>query len=651
MRTDAKAWALLPLLMMAGLAQAQVDLSRYLKRDTYERIVISPDGAHYAATVPMEDRVGLVVIRRADRARVASAAGVPKSRVASFAWADDRRVVVSMAQALGSEDEQYLTGELHTLDIDGAKVRTVFGTEISPLQMDQYGDTGPIDMASLVDATPGDAESILVSTWPLGANPQMKLERIQLPRGRRTVVATAPVRRATYTVDGNGEARFAQGPDDGNHSRLYHRTPAGEWTLVNDERESKRVMSALGFSADGRTAYLRVDHPDGPDSIESWDPATGVRTPLLRDDAVDPYALVYAFDGRTPIGAMYMHGKDTVRTRFFDEASEAAAMHRRLERAFPGAAVQVTSTTRDGALAVVQVWSDRIPGEFYLYDTRTRRADGIFVAREWFDPKQVPPTRPVSITARDGLVLHGWLTLPAAHAGGALPTVLMPHGGPFGVMDTWGFDPEVVMLAEAGYAVLRVNFRGSNGRGRAFRTAGAQEWGTAMQDDLTDATRWAIEQGIADRARTCIVGASYGGYAALMGVAREPDLYRCAVGYVGVYDLVEMHRDNARYARWAGTWSDEWVGARDTLAARSPTQLADRIRAPVLLVAGGADLRAPLDHSKKMERALRKAGVPVETLYVDSEGHGFTADANRRTYYTRLLAFLSRHLGGATATP
>jgi dipeptidyl aminopeptidase/acylaminoacyl peptidase len=209
----------------------------------------------------------------------------------------------------------------------------------------------------------------------------------------------------------------------------------------------------------------------------------------------------------------------------------------------------------------------------------------------------------------------------------------------------------VQLLAKAGYAVLQLNYRGSGNYGRAFHHAGAREWGARMQDDLTDATRWTIDQGIADPARICIYGASYGGYAALMGVAKEPTLYRCAVGYVGVYDLPMMHEDKADMARWVENWADGWLGDPATLAGRSPNRLAAQIKVPVLLAAGGEDETAPIKHSKMMEKALREAGVPVETLYYDTEGHGFYSEPHRREFYTRLLDFLSRHIGGAKALP
>ena len=254
--------------------------------------------------------------------------------------------------------------------------------------------------------------------------------------------------------------------------------------------------------------------------------------------------------------------------------------------------------------------------------------------------------KPFELEARDGTSLHGFVTLPRGADAGSLPMVVMPHGGPFGVFDAWGFDPEVQLLAASGYAVLQVNFRGSGNYGRAFRQAGATQWGRAMQDDVTDATRWAIEQGIADAGRICIYGASYGAYAALMGVVREPGLYRCAIGYVGVYDLPLMKREAEESGRSSATWSREWIGEDMALLQRhSPNRRADEISVPVLLAAGGEDFIAPVEHTRRMEAALKKAGVPVEALYYPREGHGFYETAHRREFYTRVLRFLGTHIG------
>lgn len=243
------------------------------------------------------------------------------------------------------------------------------------------------------------------------------------------------------------------------------------------------------------------------------------------------------------------------------------------------------------------------------------------------------------------MTLHGYLSEPLQHAEGLRP----PHGGPYGLFDGWEFDDDSQLLAAAGYSVLRLNYRGSGNYGRDYTKAGVQEWGGRMQDDLADATRWAIAQGIADRERICIYVASYGGYAALMGVARDPDLYRCAAGYVGVYDLELLHRDASARSRSGRTWAAEWLGERGSLGARSPSRLADQIKVPVFLAAGGKDERAPIEQSQRVEKALQRAGGVVETLYYPNEGHGFYTEPHRREYYTRLLDFLSRHLGGQKA--
>jgi dipeptidyl aminopeptidase/acylaminoacyl peptidase len=475
----------------------------------------------------------------------------------------------------------------------------------------------------------------------------MPWSRMDVHGGRLSPVAQAPVGRARFMVDAAGQVRFARGADADNASKLYYREhDRAEWRLVNDETVTGRVAMPLGMAPDGTTAYVRVEQASGPDVIEAWDMASDARTRLQADDVVDPYFMVYGTDMRTPIGAQYM--RDGLTLRLFDETGPMAALYRGLERAFAGSGFQVTSFTRDGRLALVRTWSDRVAGDYFLYDVEARHARGIYAQRDWLAADEMAPTRAISLRARDGVALHGYLTVPAGGAGPG-PLVVLPHGGPFGIHEEWGFDTETQILAAAGYAVLRLDFRGSGNYGRAFMHLGAREWGGTMQDDLTDATRWAIEQGVADPDRICIYGASYGGYAALMAVAREPDLYRCAAGYVGVYDLVERHGDFTRYTRWTRNWVNDWLGERATLRDKSPTELADRIRAPVFLAAGGADYVAPISHSRKMERALKRAGVPVETLFIESEGHGFTNDANRRRFYAQLLAFLSRHLGGATA--
>ncbi len=630
--------------LLAPLAHAQVDLDPLLKKDELQTLKISPTGEYYAMTVPLEDQTVLAVVRRADKQITAKVSAGSDSVISGVWWVSDERVVVSVAKKFGSRDQPYPTGELYATNADGTQRRQIFaryGLDATQLQP---------RAAYLIDTLPDDPRKVLVGLYALDTStPNTRVERLDVFNGSMNTVATAPVRRASFTVDGARRVRFAQGAGDDNINKLYHRADdRAPWTLVNDEAKSGFVESPLGLSADGLTAYLQVQQPNGPDAIVALDTVTGTRTPMLRDPVVDPYDIIYADDGRTPVGSFFMHGK--LRTAFFDEKSPTARLYRKLERSFPGSSIAITSGTRDGRLKVVHAWSDTSPGDFFLFDTSTNAADLIFSRRSWLDPATLAPSEPVTLRARDGMALHGYLTRPRAGRDAPMPMVVMPHGGPFGVFDGWEVNDEAEMLVRAGYAVLRLNYRGSGNYGRAFRHAGARQWGRTMQDDLTDATHWAIAQKIADPQRICLYGASYGAYASLMGVAKEPALYRCAAGYVGVYDLALMHKQDSRESKSSRTWTEDWISDdRADLAEVSPNLLAQRIRVPVFLAAGGKDEIAPQAHSERMEKALKAAGVPVETLYVRTEGHGFYAEANQRTYYTRLLDFLSRHLGGAKA--
>lgn len=639
------------LAVVAFGAQAQVDLAPFIENDGVRDIKISPTGEFYAATLPLGERSAVAVMRRSDQTIVGSQQLPRNTHIADFWWVGDQRLMFGLAERFGARDFPSPTGELFAMNVDGSRPQLLvgwrvressLGTNIRSSAKEEFVHAWPIDLL------PDDPRNVLVAVSPFSKDPLTRVDRMDVQTGRRTTIATAPVYRGQFLADHAGEIRFAVGARGDNISRLYYREQRGaDWQLINDERESGRVEVPIGFSQDDTVAYLQVSQPSGPDAVIAWTIASGERRELARDAAVDP-ELIMRPGTVAAVGVRYLGAPP--RTAFFDETGDDAKRMRMLEAAFPGQVVRVASATRDAATQMLLVTSDTDPGSFYTFDVAGRQADFVLPRRARIDPARMAAMQPVTLQARDGLPLHGYLTRPASAGDAPLPLVVMPHGGPFGIFDDWAFEPDAQVLAQAGYAVLQVNFRGSGNYGRAFRHAGAREWGGTMQDDLTDATRWAVAQGHADAERICIYGASYGGYAALMGVAREPDLYRCAVGYVGVYDLPLMRTQDRRGGTSMRTWLDEWVGT-DTaqLSARSPTRLADRIQAPVLLVAGGEDEIAPVEHTRRMERALRAAGVPVDTLYVANEGHGFYKPENRRAFYTRLLAFLAGHLGGDTA--
>ena len=354
--------------------------------------------------------------------------------------------------------------------------------------------------------------------------------------------------------------------------------------------------------------------------------------------------MILSFDQAEPIAALYQGAPPW--ERVLDSAHPDAAKLRLLQKAFPDQIVEPVSATTDGARVVLHVYSDHNPGDYYLFDPKTMNADLIDSQRDWIDPRQMAEQRAVEFKARDGQAIHGLLTLPPGVPAHKLPLVVNPHGGPFGVMDSWGWSREPQLLASRGYAVLQVNFRGSGGYGASFESAGRQGWDTVMIDDITDGTRWAIQQGFADASRICIYGASYGGYAALMSALREPDLYRCVIGYAGVYDLPRLRRDSDIADTAQGRrFMNEFIGDDKRLKAASPLTYIDRLKAAVMIVHGEEDKRAPFSQAKALRGALDERHYPYEWLVKPDEGHGFYEEANLMELYTRLLAFLDRNIG------
>lgn len=458
-----------------------IDLDAYVKKDTFVDIKLSPTGEYYAATVPLEDQMGLVIIRTSDN-QISTALRMGKNtHFADFDWITSERVVLSLAEKFGMLDAPQLTGELYALDADGSDKQLLIGWRVTGSGTGTRIQTQRADRvaAFLIDPLLENPRHSLVSTERFAQDPYTRAERLDIYTGRRTLVAIGPIRNARFTTDNAGTVRFAHGAGHDIVNKLYYRTGEGaDWVLVNDESASGHSEWPVGFSADNRIAYLAVEQPKGPSHIVAYDVATGERTKVLADATGDPVVL-HAPGTRVPVGALFVDGRP--RTAFFDPESEHARLYRSLEAAFEGHAVYITSSTADGRKVLVQTWSDRNPGDFYIYDTVDKKAAHVVARRQWFDPADMAERRPVRLEARDGLELDGFVTLPAGSDGRNLPMVVLPHGGPYGIFDTWGFETEAQMLAAAGYAVMQVNFRGSGSRGRAFEQAGAREWGAGCR--------------------------------------------------------------------------------------------------------------------------------------------------------------------------
>ena len=631
---------------------APYNIGDFIHDDRFVDVRISPNGTYIAATVPLgdEDKTVMVILKPGQKEPYGHVTlKEPNTHVAQFWWVSDNRLLFTIGERTGGLEQPVSYGEIWGTNADGSKQGIVAGARAST-SASRSGGKARAESSSIemVDTLVDDDDNVLVTVTPFasGEIPFTTLERMNVFTGTRKPVARAPVRGASFYTDLTGQARFASGTNRDYKSVLYYRKDNNsDWKVINDESITGKVLSVLGFSADSATAYLQAEEDAGPDSLRAFDVATETMKQIARDEVVEPSALVRGVGKRYPIGVVFWGGRRP-RFEYFDPNSADAKLHRTLQSKFDGDVVVPISSTVDGHYVLLEVTGDRNPGELYIFDTQAKKIDPFMNRADWLDRSRLGKIQPGYFKSRDGVEIDVLLTTPAGSNGKNLPLIVHPHGGPFGVQDRWGYNRDVQMMTAHGYAVLQVNFRGSGGYGKQFRELGQKQWGLTMQDDLTDATQWAIREGIADSNRICIYGASYGGYASLMGVAKEPDLYKCAVGYVGVYDLNMLWgRGDISQSSYGKDFLAENLGKQD-LNASSPNKLASRIKVPVFLAAGGADVRAPQSHSEAMEKALKAAGKPVESMYYSTEGHGFVKEENQIAYYTKLLQFFERHIGG-----
>jgi len=472
--------------------------------------------------------------------------------------------------------------------------------------------------------------------------------------GRKKKVAGGPGINAQFLADAKGEVRFAVAPDNEFLPKVYYRkSSAVGWKrfAFAAAATSGDTLLPIAFNPDGQKVYALSDIGASTTGLVSINLQDSTQSEIFRDPGVDISAVYYdrylrdVYSVSTDADLPVMH--------VCCGAPSLGKLQKQIDIAFPGQRAEITSRSRDGKLATILVSSDRDPGDFFLYDGQHKKLQYLLSRRDWLDPEQMAAVKPVSFPARDGTTLHGYLTFPRGRKHRDLPGIVLVHGGPHAVRDFWTFDAEVQLLANRGYAVLQVNYRGSGGYGKAFERAGYHQWGKLMQDDVTDATHWLVDQGIADAKRLCIYGDSYGGYAALMGVVREPDLYRCAVGIAGVYDLTLMFDKGDIQQMWGGAGYLKRVLGEDesTLKVHSPVYHADAIKAKVMLIHGGVDRRVPIAHARAMRDALIAAGNPPKWLTQADEGHGFYRQDHLESMYRKILEFLDENIGRTDKKP
>lgn len=594
---------------------------------------ISPDGKRLAYLAPVDGVLNVWVRTLGADDDTQSAPSTPITNdtqrgIRWYFWAGDGDGILFMQDAGGDENWRLYSTDLTTR---ATRDLTPFeGVQVQPVHRDKRF---PHEMLIAINKDNPAAHDAY---------------RINVTTGELTLVAKNPGNVTGWVSDAELHVRGAMAFDEMGGGELLVRDSdqAGWRSIAKWDSDDALTSRPVGFSKNGDSIYVKDSRDANAGRLVQLSLSGDVAGVIVEDAHYDVEDVVLHPDTYEPQMALLVKArKEWV---IFDDAiKDDIAAIRALH---PG---DFWITNRDDA---DQVWiisfeTDDGPVEYFAFDRRTRKGTFLFTNREELEDYELSSIEPISFKARDGLTLHGYLTLPRSLDGKAkgLPLVLNVHGGPWG-RNAWGYDPEAQWLANRGYACLQVNFRGSTGYGKAFVNAGDREWGAKMHDDLVDAVNWAVQTGIADPGKIAIYGGSYGGYAALVGATFTPDLFSCAIDVVGPSNLVTLLHSIPPYWTPMKNMMYRRIGNPDTepefLESRSPLFKADRIKIPMLIAQGANDPRVKQAESEQIVAAMKKNGVEYEYLLFEDEGHGFARPENRLKFYAAAERFLAKHLGG-----
>ncbi len=640
-------------LFLCGAAQSKtIPIEDFAKKSQFKSAKVSPDGEHIAFTYEDGSEVKLAVMNIADNKILTSFEVGDEREVAGFNWVSNERVLMLAGNITGWLDGADKDYRLVAGNIDGTK----------RVQLWDFQRSGIRFISRLKD----DDRKVLVGKTHWTEEGGMKLHRMDVYTGQLLYNTDSPkpaggsdAKIVSIDVDLNEVPRVAveHDPVDKDNYRddvlrLHIKDLKGNWTTLKlpVKHGEIPVVNGIGFNLSNDKFYFASNHDldhEGVTGLFELDLKTRKIKFLHRHPDVDVGGGLYGAQGEL-IGVTYEPGYPEYFYLSDDSVAKEVAFHKSLRASFKGQDIIMTNYSDDNKLAMVAAYSDKNPGDFFLFDRQTNKAKYIASAMPHIKPELMASVEPFIMTARDGLKMYGQLTIPNGVKPKNLPLVVFPHGGPYGSKDGWGFDWRAQLLANRGYLVLQLNFRGSGGYGKDFAEAGKEEWGAKMQDDLTDATLWAIEKGLADKDRVCIHGISYGGYAAMNAVVKEPDLYQCSIPEAGPYeiDLQWAKSDSFRNNTKAGEQYKRYsFGSEEgVIRERSPVYHVDKLKAALLIVHGEEDVRVPIDNAYLLEEKLKEAGKEYDTFYRE-DGHGFQKVEYRIESFEKILDFLEEHIG------
>jgi dipeptidyl aminopeptidase/acylaminoacyl peptidase len=612
---------LLSLFMNCTTETALIPMEDFFKNPQQAYFQISPDGKYISFTKPFERRMNIFV-QAIGSEKITRITSVTDRDIWSYWWKGNNRLLYR--QDFGGDENFHIFG----VDPDGGNL-----TDLTPFEGVK---------ADIVDDMPDHDTDILVSLNK--ANPEVfDVYRLNTLTGELTLIAENPGNISTWMTDHDYNVRIAIRTDGINNTVLYRNGGEGKFKEIMTIG-FKDTFQPILFTFDNKYVYALSNLGRDREAIVKYDLANNVELELLYEHPeFDVSGLGYSRKRKVLTEISYVDWKH--QRKILD--SEMEKYYKILEDRFPGYETYLTFNNRNEDVFIVRTMSDRSTGSYYLFDTRTGETTKLADRNPWLPEDQLAEMRPISYKSRDGLTIHGYLTVPRGVKPKNLPVVVNPHGGPWH-RDSWGFRGEVQFLANRGFAVFQMNFRGSTGYGKAFWQASFKEWGKKMQNDISDGVKWLIDEGIADPDRIAIYGGSYGGYATLAGLAFTPDLYACGVDYVGVSNLFTFMNSIPPYWELYRKMMYEMVGdpVKDSvlLAEASPVFHVDKIKVPVLVAQGANDPRVNINESNQIVEALKGRGIEVVYLVKDNEGHGFLNEENTFDFYRAMEEFLTNQL-------
>ncbi len=628
-----------------------VPIEHFAKGMEYFDAVISPDGRYIAVERAADQEKTLVAIVKTDDLSLQGhvPATTDESPINPL-WVTDERLIVEFTEASKRYEQEFINGELTALNADGKNLKRIVEHQIFISNQPIKRLNALHGIAQVVHTLPDEEKHVLIRFHEFTSTKVIKPEtiyRINTSSGKLKTVTVAPSLEANFTFSASGEPLYAFGIDkkrakEGNYL-VTHKFVDGKWELLGDVNIDADQIQVIAEGKQDNEIIVLAEFEQKTDRIYAYNFDTKEKKVLFAHGEVDPSSwdkdpvtnqiVAIHFDAGYP--NIHIVDPEHVYSRWYPA----------LYQVFEGKRVKITSATKDGGKLIVHVSAPTEPGQFHLFDTNTKKLRYLFNAANWIDTARLSDAEPFSIKARDDNPIHGYLTIPkegvAPH-----PLIVLPHGGPHGIRDYWRYDQDVQFLASRGYAVLQPNFRGSGGYGLGFKESGYRKWGAEIQYDIIDSTRWALARADIDDTQVCIMGSSFGGYSALMSPIVEPDLFKCAIGIVGVYDLNLMWKagDTNQY-RLGKNSLDLFIGKdKAELSRFSPALRANELKIPVFLAHGKRDWRADVKHFYAMKKALEKQKHPLDTMLIKKEGHGFGSEKNRKDLYSKIEKFLSKNL-------